>query len=90
MLFHFYLFFVVKAHIKPYYGGPKFLIHQKCQKVYNSTFSVLFLPLPKTYCNFFFLAMLQSIGRGTGDQITNIRWIIRKARVPEKHPFLLS
>ena len=28
-------------------------------------------------------------GRGTRDQIANIRWIIKKARVPEKHPFLL-
>ena len=27
-------------------------------------------------------------GRGTRDQITNIRWIIEKARVPEKHLFL--
>ena len=24
-------------------------------------------------------------GRGTRDQIANIHWIIRKARVPEKH-----
>ena len=24
-------------------------------------------------------------GRGTRDQITNIHWIIEKARVPEKH-----
>ena len=29
-------------------------------------------------------------GRGTKDQIANIRWIIEKSkRVPEKHPFLL-
>ena len=28
-------------------------------------------------------------GRGTRDQIANIRWIIEKARVPEKHVFLL-
>ena len=28
-------------------------------------------------------------GRGTRDQIANIRWIIEKARVPEKHQFLL-
>ena len=28
-------------------------------------------------------------GRGTGDQIANIRWIIEKARVPEKHLLLL-
>ena len=28
--------------------------------------------------------------RGTRDQIANIRWIIEKARVPEKHLFLLS
>ena len=28
-------------------------------------------------------------GRGTRGQIANIRWIIEKARVPEKHPFLL-
>ena len=28
-------------------------------------------------------------GRGTTDQIANIRWIIEKARVPEKHLFLL-
>ena len=28
-------------------------------------------------------------GRGTRDQIANIRWIIEKARVPEKHRFLL-
>ena len=28
-------------------------------------------------------------GRGTRDQIANIRWIIEKARVPEKHLFLL-
>ena len=28
-------------------------------------------------------------GRGTRDQITNIRWIIEKARVTEKHLFLL-
>ena len=28
-------------------------------------------------------------GRGTRDQITNIRWIMKKARVPEKHLFLL-
>ena len=27
-------------------------------------------------------------GRGTRDQIANIRWIIKKARVPEKHLFL--
>ena len=26
-----------------------------------------------------------SKGRGTRDQIANIRWIIKKARVPEKH-----
>ena len=29
-------------------------------------------------------------GRGTRDQIANIRWIIEKARVPETHLFLLS
>ena len=29
-------------------------------------------------------------GRGTRDQIANIHWIIEKARVPEKHLFLLS
>ena len=28
-------------------------------------------------------------GRGTRDQIANIHWIIEKARVPEKHHFLL-
>ena len=28
-------------------------------------------------------------GRGTRDQIPNICWIIKKARVPEKHLFLL-
>ena len=28
-------------------------------------------------------------GRGTRDQIANIRWIIEKARIPEKHLFLL-
>ena len=28
-------------------------------------------------------------GRGTRGQIANIRWIIKKARVPEKHLFLL-
>ena len=28
-------------------------------------------------------------GRGTRDQIANIRWIIKKARVPEKHLLLL-
>ena len=28
-------------------------------------------------------------GRGTRDQITNIHWIMEKARVPEKHLFLL-
>ena len=28
-------------------------------------------------------------GRGTRDQIANIRWIIETARVPEKHLFLL-
>ena len=28
-------------------------------------------------------------GRGTRDQIANIRWIIEKARLPEKHLFLL-
>ena len=28
-------------------------------------------------------------GRGTKDQIANIYWIIKKARVPEKHLFLL-
>ena len=28
-------------------------------------------------------------GRGTRDQIVNIRWVIEKARVPEKHLFLL-
>ena len=28
-------------------------------------------------------------GRGTKDQIANICWIIEKARVPEKHLFLL-
>ena len=28
-------------------------------------------------------------GRGTRDQITNIRWIVEKARVPEKHLLLL-
>ena len=28
-------------------------------------------------------------GRGTGDQIANIHWIIEKARVPEKHLLLL-
>ena len=28
-------------------------------------------------------------GRGTRDQIASIRWIIKKARVPEKHIFLL-
>ena len=30
-----------------------------------------------------------SKGRGTRDQIANICWIIEKARVPEKHLFLL-
>ena len=28
-------------------------------------------------------------GRGTRDQIANIYWFIKKARVPEKHLFLL-
>ena len=28
-------------------------------------------------------------GRATRDQIAHIRWIIEKARVPEKHLFLL-
>ena len=28
-------------------------------------------------------------GRGTRDQNANILWIIKKARVPEKHLFLL-
>ena len=28
-------------------------------------------------------------GRGTRDQIADIRWIMEKARVPEKHLFLL-
>ena len=28
-------------------------------------------------------------GRRTRDQIANIRWIMEKARVPEKHLFLL-
>ena len=28
-------------------------------------------------------------GRGTRDQIDNMRWIMQKARVPEKHLFLL-
>ena len=28
-------------------------------------------------------------GRGTRDQIANIQWIIKKARIPEKHLFLL-
>ena len=28
-------------------------------------------------------------GRGTGDQIASIRWIIEKGRVPEKHLLLL-
>ena len=28
-------------------------------------------------------------GRGTRDQIANIHWIIEKARIPEKHLFLL-
>ena len=28
-------------------------------------------------------------GRGTRDQIANIRWIIENKRVPEKHLFLL-
>ena len=28
-------------------------------------------------------------GRGTRNQIANIRWVIEKARVPEKHLFLL-
>ena len=28
-------------------------------------------------------------GRGTRDQIANIRWIMEKSRVPEKHLFLL-
>ena len=28
-------------------------------------------------------------GRGTRDQIANIRWIMEKAGVPEKHLFLL-
>ena len=28
-------------------------------------------------------------GRGTRDQIANIHWIIKKARVPEKHVLLL-
>ena len=30
-----------------------------------------------------------SKGRGTRDQIVNIRWIMEKGRVPEKHQFLL-
>ena len=28
-------------------------------------------------------------GRGTRDQIANIRWIMEKTRVPEKHLFLI-
>ena len=28
-------------------------------------------------------------GRGARDQMANIRWIMKKARVPEKHLFLL-
>ena len=30
-----------------------------------------------------------SKGRGTRDQIDNIRWILEKARVPQKHLLLL-
>ena len=30
-----------------------------------------------------------SKGRETSDQLANIHWIIKKARVPEKHLFLL-
>ena len=30
-----------------------------------------------------------SKGRGTRDQIAKIRWIIKNAKVPEKHLFLL-
>ena len=29
-------------------------------------------------------------GRGTRDQTANIRWKMEKARVPDKHLFLLS
>ena len=29
-------------------------------------------------------------GVGTRDQMANIRWIMEKARVPERHLFLLS
>ena len=28
-------------------------------------------------------------GRGTRDQLANIRWIIEKVRIPEKHLLLL-
>ena len=28
-------------------------------------------------------------GKGIRDQIANIRWIVKKARVPEKHLFLI-
>ena len=28
-------------------------------------------------------------GKGTRDQCANFRWIVEKARVPEKHQFLL-
>ena len=35
------------------------------------------------------LPNVQAGFRGTRDQIANIRWIMEKARVPEKHLFLL-
>ena len=42
----------------------------------------LFLELPDVQVGF-------RKGRGTRDQIANIRWIIKKTRVPEKHLLLL-
>ena len=81
-----------------FHSNPK---ERLCQSVFNCTFALtshtnkvmlkILQARLQQYVNHELPGVLAGLrkGRGTRDQIANIRWIIKKARVPEKHLFLL-
>ena len=81
-----------------FHSNPK---ERLCQSVFNCTFALtshtnkvmlkILQARLQQYVNHELPGVLAGLrkGRGTRDQIANIRWIIKKARVLEKHLLLL-
>ena len=81
-----------------FHSNPK---ERLCQSVFNCTLALtshankvvlkILQARLQQYVNHELPGVLAGLrkGRGTRDQIANIRWIIKKARVSEKHLLLL-